>query len=326
MKSEDQKIIIRVGLIACVSLSMVACGGNAKFSEGNSAASVGAVPVSDSGVPACVIDVPQAVISGNVNAFEFSGSFGLTFGYSPSGPNTSVGGSASVKVSTATMDVSMLAVDPLSRVLMTTTDVGSNQTSTNINATIDFSQFSAGPSFYFQTPLAQVSLKGLTTGVSNLKNQLDNLSGMSWVGRVLQVNNSGASLVINAGSLAGVQVGDTFSIYDVEHFWQGAPCASSYFGSQHSPMTPVAQIKITSVSLGTSFGTVSFQDASNPVKLGSEVIAKTLAGSGRYLKKKIVLGKISASHFTLPGGGDFDFEGAMNSQILTVLSTAGFVQ
>jgi hypothetical protein len=271
--------------------------------------------------PQCVVDLPHFQLYGNVNAFEFQSSFGISFGYNQAGDHTGVGGSVSLKVAKAQMDMVMLGKDPLTRALVTSANVGTDQTKTDINLTIDFSQFQTNPSYYLSTPLAKVSQKALELSLQTFKKQTDK---QLWVGRVLK-NVKDEYLFINHGGLAGLMVGDQFEVYNVEHVWEGEPCTSNYVASRRSPATPVAIIEISQVNSTNSVAQYVFR-SSEHVRKGAEVIIKKLVVSGketRTLKKKIALGKITAKPFQLPGGALFDMEAVLNSQLMTVLQQTG---
>jgi hypothetical protein len=284
---------------------------------GKMSAAQAAAPV----IPACEIDIPQALIIGNVDAFEFRDSFGVTFGYTPTGVNAGVSASGSVLVSNSAMALTMLAADPLSQVNMYDANVTEDQTNTTINATINFSLFSVKPTAILNTPLAKVTMSGLSQGIAQLSSQLEQLP---WTGRVLQKTSNGI-VILNAGTLANVKVGDQFTIYNVQHFWSGTPCQSQYENSLRNE-NPAGVLTIVQVANSTSFGTISNIDQSQTILPGAEVAIKTLIGDqSRELKKKVKLGTISAKTMALPGGTTFDFANAINGQFSSVILSSDLV-
>jgi hypothetical protein len=321
------KLSVRyVVVLASLALLGVGCGGvsfNGNGLNQNTAASSGSEL---SQVPSCEINIPQLEITGNVNSFEFQSSGGVTFGYTASGASNGIGGSASLQISKASLDVSMQGLNPFNLQQLVGTEVTSSQTATNINATIDFSQFNVSPSYYGSTPLATVSENALVSGVKNIKSSYDSVG---WIGRVIQIEASNA-VVLNGGYVTGMMVGDTFTVYNVQHLWadNAHPCASgnTYYGSQLSPATPVANITVTQVDPSSNIGVASVVlTGTTPINLGAEVHPNVLAGKSRYLKKNVIVGTIGAQSFTLPGGGTFDFGTAINGQLRTAVDANGFV-
>jgi hypothetical protein len=222
--------------------------------------------------PACEIDIPQARFDGHVNGFEFASSIGVTFGYNPTGDYRGVSGTISVHVTTAQMDLVMFGSDPLSKTQIASSDVQSNQSKTNVDATINFQDFSLGPKFYFETPLAKVSEKALEKAVTDIKSQTDQLK---WVGRVLK--NDGKRILINAGARANLKVGDRFDIYNVEHVWVGTPCGQDAVYKGEVPgQQAVATIQISSLGDDISYGDV-VGNSITPAVSGARVLINQLA-------------------------------------------------
>jgi hypothetical protein len=281
-------------------------------------------------VPACEIDMPQLELIANVNSFEFVSSNGISFGYNGNGNFSGVGGSIGTEISTANMDLTMDGVNPLSQAMVVSTEITSSQTSTTINATIDYSGLSAGTTNLSQTPLGTVTSNGLALAVQGIKKQYDSVT---WIGHVIQFVNSN-TVMINGGFATGIEVGDTFNVYNVINEWQDMsnPCAAgnTYFGATPSPTTPVAVLTISSVDPSSNVGFATFVlTGSNSINLGAEVeplklVAAASGAPARYLKKNVILGTVAAKTFTLPGGGSFDFGTAINGQFPQAVLANGF--
>ncbi|MCC6277003.1 MAG: hypothetical protein IT289_03695, partial [Oligoflexia bacterium] len=232
-------------------------------------------------------------------------------GYNPGGDHNPVSGDLNIKVSQSQMDLIMFGSDPLNQVLLASSQVGANQTNTNIGVNIDFNQFKVDPTLYFDTPLAAVSDNAIKKVVKDLGKSMGSLP---WIGRVIKKIDD-RTLLVNAGSLSGLQAGDEFEIYHVDHFWTGQPCQSAYLGSRREPAQPVATIKISQVGSITSVGLLNIPKQ-GIIKRGSEVVIKKLVGEKRNLKKKVRLGVISAKPIQLPGGVTFDLEPVINVQFI----------
>jgi hypothetical protein len=315
-----------------VALALTGCAKGVNF--GSNALSSGngseGVPSQAVAVPACEINIPQLLLNANVNSFEFQDSGGISFGYNSNGTLPGLGGSISDQISTASMSLTMDGQNPLGlNALVYASTVSAAQTSTNLNASINFSGFGLGGNTFSSTPLATVSLNGLDLGVQGIKTQEDT---QPFIGRVIQFANA-STVIINAGLVNGIVQGDTYNVYNVQHFWQDntQPCApgNAYLGSEQTPTTPVAVITISTVDSNTSFGTVVLTSQTQ-VNLGAEVHALTLVAPAkgapaRYLKKNVIIGTIPAKLFAVPGGANFDFGSAVNGQFLNAVTANGFV-
>ncbi len=319
-----------VMIVLSAALFGVGCAKGVNFSGQSLNAPSGDGPVI-AAVPSCEINIPQYLLEGNVNSFEFNGSGGVTFGYNQNGADSGVGGAASIQVSSASMSLSMEALNPLNDAQIYADTVSADQTSTNLNATIDFSQFSVSPNYYNSTPLASVSLNGLELGVQGIKSQSD---AAGWVGRVVQFEGS-SSVLINGGYVTGIQQGDTFNIYNDQFFWNdnSKPCAAgnTYLGSQHMPSTPVAVATVGPIdqSSNIAIATIVLTGQTAPI-LGAEVIPLNLVAPAkgqpaRYLKKNVLVGSVAAQSLALPGGGTFDFGTAVNGQLRSAISSNGYI-
>jgi len=224
-------------------------------------------------VPSCEVDMSQFKLEGMVTGFEFLSSFGIRFGYTVNGDLNGVSGDIGIKVDTAQMDLSMYLADVLSGFSAASSNVKSNQTKTQISANINFQNFTLGPQYYFETPLARVSEKGLAKAVNDLVSQTDKLS---WEAHVLE--DQDVRVWINAGARAGIQVGDEFEIYNLEYLWDGPPCeiGSRYRGSIPTPK-PVSIIRIDSLGDDISAGAPVMQTVDNP-QPGAKVVVHKLVG------------------------------------------------
>lgn len=276
----------------------------------------GTLPPPPEDDPKCIVDLSQVYLQGNINAFEFTGGGGLSFGYTPSGNNSGVSVDARLHVDMARMDLTMLGSDPLTGATIASTTVGSNYTNTKVDADINFQEFKATPSMFFSTPLAKVTLKGLDKALAELKKQTIKTPWMASVSKILSDNQ----VLVNAGERAGIQPGDSLAIYKVEHYWQGTACESPYLGNQMSD-SPVATITMLKPSPGSMSSVGVVNGKTDGLKRGYVVMINKLSGnSSRFLKKKALLGLIRAHSFNVPGGDTFDFGWAINYQIMDSLN------
>ncbi len=176
----------------------------------------------------CMVNFPQAKIYGSINSFEMVGGGGLSIGYTPAGPVSSgiAGANMNFNVQYAQLDLSMRALPPLGSTILGATNVTAKQTKTNINLGINFGLFSIGPSYFYSTPLATVTKRGLATGLTQL---YDQMAKDDWYSRVFADQDT--QVVVVGGSDVGYKIGDQLDIYNEQYAWDGEPCNSNYLGS-----------------------------------------------------------------------------------------------
>lgn len=214
----------------------------------------------------CMANLPQARIAGSVNSFEMIGGGGISLGFTPAGPLPGASlGSASINIEQAQLDLSMMATRPLSSSVIAATNINSKQTKTKLNFTINFGAWSVGPSAYYQTPLATVTKKALTTAVGNLSTQM---ASDAWYTRVLA--NHDTHLMVVGGADVKLEVGDQLLVYNEEYYWDGEPCNSNYLGGGAAAGSAVAKIEIDWVGDEISRGKVIQQSDYNAV-VGAKV-------------------------------------------------------
>jgi hypothetical protein len=223
-------------------------------------------PVQNDIVAWCLVNLPQAKLSGNVNAFEMVGKGGITIGFSPTGDHATNGiGSASLKIESAQLDLSMKAIRPLTDKVLTATNVSSKQTKTKLNLSINWGEWAANPSVFYQTPLAQVTKSALTKAVKNLGEQL---KSEEWSTRVLAYQYD--HVVVVAGIDVGLEAGDQLLIYNEDYYWEGEPCNSRYLGGGAAAGSAVSKIEIEWVGDEISRGRVIEHTEDSPLQ-GSKV-------------------------------------------------------
>lgn len=199
-------------------------------------------------VPICYRDLPQYIVGGAVTGYEFTSSFGITFGYNPAG---NVGGKdlvdVTVQVSTSTMTMFLEGDNPITKQAIDMGNASSKDTQTTINASVNFANFSISPSFYFQSPISTVSMKGLTAALSSLA-KAPQIAAQQWEAQVSDPGD--LAMTVNAGSKAGLHCGDVLDIYNQLYYYDDKvdPCqttAVTHFDA--SPGQPSATIILRQV-------------------------------------------------------------------------------
>lgn len=207
-------------------------------------------------VPECVLDVPQAVIGGDVLSFEVSGGGGIQIGYNSGGSfNPGPGVGLSIFVEKAKLDLIMRASHALSGMPLSSTEITSDQTKLDLGLNINFGLFSISPSYFFQTRLAEVSRNGLTKGLASLAKAMDeDAATRDWESQV--ISDLDSHILFHGGSQNRIQVGDKFQIYNLEYFWKGSPCSGQFQGAFNTTREPAAIVEVEQVQAYTSYARV----------------------------------------------------------------------
>lgn len=213
---------------------------------------------------ACMVNLPQARLSGAVNAFELIGGGGLTIGFNQGGAHDVASlPELGINIEWSQLDISMAAYQPLSQGLLAAANVNAKQTKTQVSFAFNVGAFRLGPKVYFESPLAKVTENALKKAVSALKTGLDK---EDWYSRVIENYDNFLSIV--GGKNINLELGDQLNVYNEEYTWEGEPCASRYLGGWASE--PAAIIEIDRVGDEVSRGKVIWFGNEN-VKVGAKV-------------------------------------------------------
>lgn len=175
----------------------------------------------------CLVNLPQAKISTTINSFEAVSGVGLGIGFKPGGI-IGIGAEASVNLESAQLALTMRADPPLLGSLTTnlwTTNVTADQTKTKLSFALDLAMLSIGPSYYYNTPLSDVTKKGLAVGLDQLAEKMTD----EWYSRVMVDND--VEMILVGGRDVGLEVGDELKVYNENLGWKGEPCNSEYGGN-----------------------------------------------------------------------------------------------
>ncbi|GEM_PF-1005138 len=209
----------------------------------------------------CMVNEPQVKLAGAINSFEMIGGGGVKIGFTPGGAIPTNGISdVGINVEWAQLDMTMVALRPLTSKVVSGANITSKQTKTRVRFGLNFGSFSVGPSAYYQTPLAQVTKNALAKALDLLG---ADLKKEEWYTRVLA--NHDSHLVVVGGADVNLEVGDQLLVYNEEYYWEGEPCNSRYLGGGAQAGSAVAKIQIDWVGDEISRGRVIEQNDFNAV-------------------------------------------------------------
>ncbi|HUP58383.1 MAG TPA: hypothetical protein VM598_13075 [Bdellovibrionota bacterium] len=269
----------------------------------------------------CTSFLPNYLLDVRVASFEMLDEASLGLGF----PATQIGSpivDLDVKFAHGRMDLEIEARKPLASSGARSARGRASLNKFSVEAQVNLPALVLDPKYVYRTPIAEVAAKSIADGVKNLQTET---SGLEWQSSVRAV--VGERVVIDAGDLSGIKVGDQFAVHPVEHVWIGEACQGEYLGSVRDT-APSAVVEVESVAqLGTtSFAKVVSGDLAK-VEVGADVVVKKLktgVGPARSLKKSVRLGTVSVEGITLPDGSSLSLETAMKVLARDVLLRSSY--
>ncbi len=173
---------------------------------------------------ACLITRPQHFLAGKINALEAYSGASLQFGFNQS-TVIPIPLTANFKMDKMRMDLSFHAFDPWTQENVQSVNSEAFKTDYKVGFGIDWSIIHIGPEFYRVVGLAEVTLKGLRTGITDLANKLLASPGQDWSSRIMYSRDN--YVLIVGGQELGLKNGDQFKVYNQVHNWVGEPCGAS---------------------------------------------------------------------------------------------------
>lgn len=227
-------------------------------------------------LPACLYEMPQATIGGEIISFEATYGVGVGIGYNNGGDlGANVGGH--VDFSSSKLELGLRADDPLLQQVIAIGDGVSRQS--NVKFGIDVLSSLLGLDFFYKTPITDVIRNGMNDGLNQIVTAIQNQKAPgktwndAWEARVLydpELTNGDTHIAFNAGSRSAIQIGDEFTISNMHYKWEGAACYTRLKYSIPSRPTPIASIKVVSVGDNVAVGKVTYL-IEETIKPGAQV-------------------------------------------------------
>lgn len=232
-----------------------------------------------------------------------------------------------IKRSTLTVSTSMAEyLKPMDPLGQATGDAKKDEKRMGLE--IDLNKIKLGGSTYTSTPFFKVMSDALKNSVQKTLKDLKNIEA-PWNTIVVSIGNQD-QLIVPAGANAGIQVGDRYEIYNVEHIWSGEPCKSSYRMPITTTEEPLAIVEVKYAKDLTPNATrlrVVEKLSNEKIEQGAFVYVHKLT-SERTLKRSVYIESILPFKLVwdLEGGGrvDMDITPYLSTAIGPVLREAGF--
>jgi len=225
-------------------------------------------------------------------------------------------------------NLEMSVTDSLNEAKLLATGSGSSVMRQNeFSFSFNIDQFGISFENFSQTPLAELTKRGLSSTLDDLKSDFDqNTESWSSVVKAVIEDELYTDIIVASGKASNLKVGDLLSFYNVEHIWSGKPCESEYIFSRRLSEEPsaigeviltrnhAAQIRVRSKS----------DEASSTVNVGDEVKSYSLLDETRPLKQSITISKIERSILEFENK-NFDLTPYLIKQIKSLAADRGFV-
>lgn len=217
-------------------------------------------------IAACMIDMPQGVISGNLLDFTLVNKLGVGLRLN----QVSTLSGLNFEFQKYELSMTMKVMHPLQKggiapgdnKIITTTAQEKHSKDYGMGINLNLGGFELGPSFYYRSPLRKVVDEALTSSIEDLQRQWSQAE--PWYAMVLR--SCDKYVYINAGNStdAGLKVGDLLKIQNVNYRWSGASCKSDLMGAVDYVGGPVGYARVVSVGDNISAAVILDRDPAYP--------------------------------------------------------------
>ncbi len=283
------------------------------------------VPLSST---SCLVNRPDYSLEVIVDSYEITSSGGLSFGFNLLNQFLKALG-ASFKTKSGLVTMEMNLYEPFEDSNAIASGKGSGKSSGNeFKANIDAYLFNVSADYYYQTPFAVLTEKGLRNTFVYTLNSLAEVE-TPWSSTVTSIDSS-ESVMIAVGSMAGIQQGDQFNMYEIKQHWASQPCASAYLPVKVSEL-PLAVGSVTQVFKNAAVIKISKYNYQSAITIGTLVEVAKLVPSveakiKRKLLKSISIREIKSAKIPIEGGGAVDIGVHAQNQLQSLLREYGFYQ
>lgn len=271
----------------------------------------------------CEIQPTNYALNTHVLSYELMDKFGASFGFDiMSGFFRAIGVSLSLK--RARMALTMELVDPIDPSVPLVNARGQadkKQFAGDLN--VDMVQAGASLSYYYTTPLSELSKEGLNNGLKDLSKKLA-LVETTWSSSVI-AHPRDNEFVLSVGTIAGLKEKDQFKIFNIEHLWAGQPCNSQYLMSRKSSDDPLAIVEVLEVASNVSLVRVISGDPKD-IKLGAraEIHKLVKTGKTRTLLRAISINEIKSEKLMIDNHTEIDLVKLMIEEIKPAVRNFNF--
>lgn len=216
-------------------------------------------------LPACLYDLPQSLLGGEVISFQMTGGGGIGIGYGPGGdlPGSAAG---RINFQSSKLELGLRTDDPLTQQAIAIGDGIARQSQVQFG--LDFVPgVPVGISFFYNTPITDVIRNAMDDGLNQIVDRYKNLLSTNkdwnevWESRVIydpEIVNNDTHIAFRGGYRAGVKIGDTFQVTNLHYAWEGAACYTRLKYKIPLTVTPTAEATVVSVGDNVSVAVVKY--------------------------------------------------------------------
>ncbi len=216
-------------------------------------------------LPACLYDLPQSLLGGEVISFQMTGGGGIGIGYGPGGdlPGSAAG---RIDFQSSKLELGLRTDDPLTQQAIAIGDGIARQSQVQFG--LDFVPgIPIGISFFYNTPITDVIRNAMDDGLNQIVDRYKNLLSTNkdwnevWESRVIydpEIVNNDTHIAFRGGYRAGVKIGDTFQVTNLHYAWEGAACYTRLKYKIPLTVSPIAEATVVSVGDNVSVAIVKY--------------------------------------------------------------------
>ena len=302
-----------MGLAACSEINTE----SAKFS-------VQKVNESDSitsSKPYCEVDFVDYELDNKLVAFEMTGKGNLSFGFNLlSGFFRAIGLSFSTESGQMIMSMHLDETLQKSNSLVDVMGFG-KMSGSEFRLQLDAVQLGIDAGYYYRTPVSKLTERTLKDSLKNLSSDLQKIE-TTWTTKVVSILSDN-EVIVPTGSVAGLRLGDTFKVYNMEYLWKGKACASELLIARKASQEPIAELQIIQLEKNASVLAVVQRYSDVKIEEGARLEVLNLVKANkkdvRQLKRSVRLRDISSGKIKIQNDKEVDLSAYVNEQLQSLL-------
>lgn len=322
----ERPFVLRAFIVIAAALLVTGCNGDFETNRALNEINSGQRP-NLSSRPECEVQPTNYVLDTRMVAFELKNSFGFNMGFDLlSGLFKLFDLSFHTRRGQITLAMSLF--DPVAPHYELMNSLGGAQMrGSEFRFDLNYDQISAGFNFFTQTPVTKLAERALDATLAKLNTDITGLQE-PWSSQVLAIPTE-TEVVIPSGSFAGVQPGDSFVLYNVEHVWDGIPCKSNHLLARKTTARPLATAVATQVQNMASvlkIVTTSNNSADDERLIaGARVEIQQLTGENRQLARSLEVRSVIGGQMQFQNGQAIDLSPYLREQIRSVVHRHGYL-
>lgn len=278
--------------------------------------------------PYCEVDYADYEMSANLLAFEIFDKKNIGFGFNLGGILQFLGLSLKTERGRMLMAMDLKQTLRPSEFVADVTGEGISKGS-EFRINLDIAKWGVDFGYFYQTPLSKLTEKTLHGTLKNIATELAQVE-TEWKTKVVLLPTA-KEVIIPTGSVAGVRLGDTFKIYNVESLWKGDACKSELLMHKElTPGHPQAYGKVTQLEKNAALLELYNVSDDTKLELGAKVVIDNLPlakkEKSRSLRRSVRVMSVTSEKLPIATGANIDLTVYLNEQLTALFDQYGFYQ